>query len=680
MSSRIGFALATLLLLLAAALRMWDLTTLPSGLHMEEIRDLRIAESVRAGRIEVFYDLTPLGAEGGREGLYHTFLTSTTVASGGGLLGFRLPSVMVNLVALALVYAVAMRLYGPLAGVAALALLTLSMWPILLARVVGRETFLPLLVAAVMLALAKALPVYRMTPAGTIPYAALALLLGLGLYIHPTAFFIILASMIFIAFVVLSRRRVSRRALSSTSFAILLMIIIATPYLISSLRLPELNGAGRVFGDYTIAARPPLNAILSGITGLFFVGDSRAAYNLPGRPLVDLVSGLLILVGILAALRQWKRPRFTLLLLMLLSLAPVSFLSTSSPDSKAYVALLPLLALFFGLGVVTLYRSLSGRVRLVFALGFAALLAFNLLWTGRDLFDLWPELPETQNVYNQRTGQLAHYLDLTAGEIPTVICTPSITPRGPQPGLTSTQLILLMMHRSTPFRYADCGSGMIFSNGGERQQVVLTEENMLDDLHAYIRDWLRLGVIKEEDGVPANSVIMMDVSQQLADRIGSFTTQAPVTYAPEAPGGAQTILTPVSFGDNIAFLGYEPETGGAYTPDSDVTTITYWRADGPLPPDLVTFTHILADPAAAPVAQRDGISVLPANLRNRDVFIQISFTHLPASIPDGEYTVSVGVYKNSSSQRSPIQVDGQQRGDRLFLSGKVIAVAAPPGG
>lgn len=631
-------------------------------------------ESVRAGRIEAFYNLSPLGSEGGREGLYHVMLATASTISGGGLIGYRILSVLANLLALALVYAVGMRLYGPLAGVAAMALLAVGLWPILVSREIGRETFLPLLVSAVLLALAKALPVYQQhRESGTTPYAALALLLGLGFYIHPTNFLITLASMMFIVYMVLSPRYLSRRVLSFTSFALLVLIIIVTPYVISSIRLPALDGAGRVFGGYTIAQRPPLDAILSGINGLFFAGDTNPARNLPGRPLVDLVSGVLILIGIIAAVRHWRRPRYMLLLMTAVTLLPVAFFTIDSPNFAAFTPLLPLLALFFGLGVATLYGSLAANARRIMSFGLVALFIFNIVWTARDLFQIWPRLPETQAVYNSRVGQLAHYLDLTAETIPTVMCSPTML----QANLTNTQLISLMMNRkNSPIRYADCGTGMVFANGGERQQVILSEEGMLDQIHPYIRDWLSFGSVQTSEDLPPDTVIILDVSQELSeDKIGGFTTTTPVSFGPESPGGAKVVYPPVRFGGNITFLGYERETGGAYQPGGVVTAITYWRVDGPLPPDLRLFTHLLSDPAAI-ISQQDTISVVPSQLEPRDIFIQISFVNLPASTPDGQYEMSIGAYQRSDSMRLMVFHEDQPRGSRLFLVGKTITVAA----
>ncbi len=677
MSNRVGFALATLLLLLAAGLRLWDLGSLPLGLDHEEVTDIRISEAIRSGNISVFYNLEPLGEQGGREGLFHTLLTAVSTFTGKGLLGYRALSALSNLVMLALVYALATRLYGPLAGVAALALLVVGLWPVLLARSVIQATMLPLLVAAVLLTLARALPVYYHAPAtepGTMPFAALGLLLGLGFYIHPAHFLLVLGVMLFIVYMVLSRQPLSLRTLSYIGFAILVMIIIAMPYLISSIRLPELGGATRVFGDYTVAANPPLQAIVESLIGIFFRGDTNPTHNLPGRPLVDLVSGLIIIIGLLAALNQWRRPRFTLPLMALLVLFPIAFLTVHSPDFEAFSALLPVLALLFGLGVTTLFNMLPRQSRPVLGLGLIVLLVFNGVWLGRDLFQTWPTLDSTYQAYDGRIGQLARYIDHSAGTLPTLVCTPGLNQTTPQENLTQTQLLLMMMNTSgRNLRYADCGTGLVFSNGGERQQVVLTGAEGLDGVHPYLRDWLTRGHSLRQDDLPEDSVIVVDVSQPLADTIGRFTTTAPLGYAPEVPDSDQIVFPPVTFGGNLTFLGYELDDTETYHPGDIVTSITYWRVDGPLPSDLRLFTHILSDPAAI-ISQTDTLSVLPSFLKPRDVFVQITFVPLPRSTPKGQYSLSIGAYQDTSDQRLSILEADQERGTRLFLIANSITV------
>jgi hypothetical protein len=149
--------------------------------------------------------------------------------------------------------------------------------------------------------------------------------------------------------------------------------------------------------------------------------------------------------------------------------------------------------------------------------------------------------------------------------------------------------------------------------------------------------------------------------------VGRFTTTTPGSYAPDAPGGSGVATPPVRFGGNIAFLGYEKESDNPYSPSGIFTSITYWRVDGEIPPDLRFFTHILADPGAAPAVQNDTISVDVSQLQPRDVFIQIMFLPLPYSIPAGNYSISIGAYTAANDARLPVMDGDTPRGDRLFL-------------
>jgi 4-amino-4-deoxy-L-arabinose transferase-like glycosyltransferase len=665
LSSRVGYALAVVLLLMGAALRMWHLSTLPAGLHDNEITDIRITEGIRQGSIEVFYDL---GGEG-RESLYHMLLAAVTGVIGNGTVGYTALSLWAGMLLLAAVYALATRLFSPAVGVAALGLLSTNLWAIFLSREISRQALLPGLVAIMLLTLARAFSVYRerhpSLPENTI-FAVLGVLLGLGFYLHPSHFMIVLFSMAFIAYWLLSRRRLPQQTFGYLLFSLLVFIIIGMPYLLSTVRLPDLSGAARIVHGYNVNQNPPLEAIFSSIGGILFQGDSSPIHNLPGRPLIDLLSGLIMLIGILTTARRWREPRFTLIAFATIALVPVAFLSGRTPDFLALTPLLPLIAIFFGLGLATLHRSVDPRLRLVIRLGAGILLIFNLIWTGRDVFQVWPALPAVADGYHSRAGHLAAYLDRTAATIPTVLCE-SDWHFHKDDALSGTDLILLMMNRKdVHLRYADCGTGMIFIDGGERQQIIMPDPNTLANMQPYLRGWIDQGV--QPTNVPSDSVVEIHVAQQLADTVGRFTTMSPAGYAPESPGGSGLAVPPVRFGGNIAFLGYEPLNSGLYPPGGVVTTITYWRVDGAVPPDLRLFTHILSDPVAI-AAQNDTISVDVSQLGLRDVFIQITFVPLPPQTPPGMYQISVGAYTAANDERLPVMDSdtAQPRGNRLFL-------------
>jgi hypothetical protein len=297
--------------------------------------------------------------------------------------------------------------------------------------------------------------------------------------------------------------------------------------------------------------------------------------------------------------------------------------------------------------------------------GLAALLVFNVAWLARDLFGTWRTLPAAQTAYQTRLAQLAHYLDLTAGTTPSLVCVSDLETLQ-TPELGTPEMLALMMHRqSAPIRYANCGTAMVFTSGGETAQVIFPDEGGMFDVHSSIRAWLSQGRFVMQRDVPRRSVVLMDVSETLADRIGGFTSTAWAWYAPESPGGAAQVFPPIRFGGNVTFLGYEPFEG-LYKPGDYVTVVSYWRVDGQVPPDLRLFTHVLFDPQQI-AAQTDALNVSQPQLLPRDVVMQVTFVRLPRAMPEGAYSISIGAYEDNADLRLNVFDGDTPRGTRLFL-------------
>lgn len=657
--------LAVIILLAAAYLRLVDVATLPTGLHDGEINDIRIAEAARDGNIEVFYDL---GTEG-REGLYHVSLTLITSLVGTGPLGYRMLSIWIGLLTVAATYALGKRLYGHLAGLSAMGVMAFTFWPVLLSRQITREMLIPFFVVAIWLCLTMLLPVYRRRRRrgdNTSAAAALGALVGLMLYVHPMGLIVALFSIGFIAYMLRSKQRMSRRRLSYIIFALLLMLIISLPYFISTVQRPELSGFERIAGSTATSLTAPFNAVF----GLILDGDSNPVQNLPGRPLFDPLTLALTILGVIVLVRGYKQPRYLMLLFALVLFSPVYLLSDNAPNFANTAALMPMFALAFGLGISQL-RIATPDFKLWLALSTLALtLGFNFVITYQDLVQNWADHPEVQTAFNARLGTLANHIDQNSPHVQMVVCgwNPEQSPTAPT--LNDAQMIRLMMNRkhNSTHRWADCNNALVMTDGGNSQQVIIPDPMLYEQAHPAVQMWLEQGDVLDIAGLPNNSVLRMNVAESLADAMGLLTIEAPVLYPPEATANAgEQFNTPISFGGNLTFLGYRADAETVYMPGDVMTVVTYWRVDGPLPPDLRLFTHILADPGASPPANTDIIYVNPAQLQDRDVFFQVTYVPLPESLPVGDYTVSVGAYQNTSEDRLSVLADGEPRSNRLFL-------------
>ena len=664
LTSRLSYCIAVCLLLLAAGLRTADLATLPQGFSDDEIINIRLVDNVRQGDIYVFFP----GDDGGREGAYHLIEAFVTTFVGEGTIGYRVLSLWLGVLSIAIIYTLGNHLFYPIVGLAAAGLVTVNMSAILLSRTVSSDATVIFLVSATMLALARSLPVYRRTRIVTsniVSFAALGGLLGLGLYLHPSSLFIVLGAMFYIAHLVFVRNVLFRQHRSYTGFAILLMLIISMPYIISSINLPQYSAAQRIL---TQPSEGLLRAIVDGIVALVRGGDQNPLHNLPGRPLVDIFSGLFMALGVVVCVLRWHRPRFMLILLMLLPALPAALIVEGSPNFARMSVIMPQLAICFGIGLYALMRLAVFADPVFRRLGLAAvlaLLALNLTWTWQDLFVDWRDNEAVLPLVNGELGQIAHYLDVVGDDPPIVICNANWSSTKHVPALDQTATTLLMMNRSD-FNYyeADCRRSLLLTNGGAKQRIVFFDEGAREAAHPYLQGWLAHAE-PVPGKLPRGGILELETEQLLAGRVGEFTTTAIVSYAPEVSEPAP-IAPPIRFGGNLTFLGYEPQVQRDFMPGESVDVITYWRVEGELLPDVTLFTHLLSSPVT-PVAIHDTIGVNPAMLRDRDVFIQITDLALSPDALPGERMVSVGAYRKVDLGRMPVLEGETRRGDRIFL-------------
>ncbi len=665
LTSRVSYAIAVGILLLAAFFRMTDLATLPPGLSDNEITNARFVDNVKQGQISVFYDFD----DEGREGLYHVVVAFITVFTGEGTLGYRILSVWLGLLSIAMIYTLARHLFNPTVGILSAGLLAVNMTSILLARTVSSDAVVIFLAAATMLALSRSLPIYRTTrivTANTLSFAVLGVVWGISFYIHPSSLFIVLGSMIFIIYLLFIRRAMSRIRRSYTGFAILVMLIITMPYLISSINRPELAAGQRIFSDYSNGI---ISSVANGLQAIVLEGDTNPLHNLSGRPLVDAFSGLLMLFGFFTALYRWREPRFMLPTLMFVFSLPVAMVVSNSPNFSQFGIILPPLMLLFGVGAYSILRLSVFRdpvFRWMAIAGVILILSFNTLWTWQDLFVVWRTNDDVMTAFNGELGQIAHHLDVTGDDIPTVLCNSEWQLETSTIDLNDSDTMLFMMNRANfEFREADCSSSMIFADGGANEQIVFFDETTRDMMYPYLQDWLNNGTYVV-DSVPRDAIIQLETSDLVADTAGAFITTSPVAYAPEAVGAIQPVSPPIRFGGNLTFLGYEPEIERTYSPGDVIDVITYWRVEGLLPRDLTLFTHVLSDPVTL-FANRDVISVNPNRLQERDVFIQVTQIQLPETALPTEYFISVGAYGESIEDRLDVFLDDAPFGNRIFL-------------
>ena len=672
--SRLEVALFILLMLIGAALRVAGLTAMPPGFNDDELTALRITDQVRAGQITVLYDVGD--PAGGREGLYYPLLSVFSGLVGGGLMGYRLLGVLLNLATLGLTYGIARHMWWqpqrggrlPVAALAALAAMAVGFWPVFTSRMVAREALLPFFGAAAAYCFVRGLS--ARSPAARDQRASLfmvagAAFMGLSLYVHWTAIAFVIGFFVFGAYLNLRYRRLARRGWGDVGFALLVALIIAVPFSVSLLRNPGVSPL-HYYLSHIADALP--ESLFNTAAGLFWQGDANPTHNLPGQPLLGPFSAALLVVGIAAAVRRYRRPAYAVILIALLVALLPDALSQGGPNFRRLAVAMPALYITVGVGADAALGRIRRRPELVRPVVLAAVALFvaGAALTAHNLSTVWSLRDDVFSLYHANLGRLAAHADATARDIPTVLCSPSLMRTDAQQHLSDREMLGYMLHQTDlPVRYADCRSSLVLTHGGARGQILFTYANgpalVPEALAAWLSDAreLRIG------GLPAGSAIEVEVVQELGDAVGRFITTAPAGYPPEAPGGPGPATLPVRMGGNLTFAGYTVGDSTVH-PGESVEVVTYWRVDGPTPKGLQMFTHVLFDPSGLPVGQIDLLGPLVETLKPSDFFVQLHYIPLREQMVFGKYDISVGMYMRDG-ERLAVYDGENARGDRLFL-------------
>lgn len=661
------FAIAALLLVVAAFFRLWNLSTAPPGMSAEELVNAQISDRVREGDISVVYDqIRP-----GREGLYYALLAGSTSITGRGLILWRLPSVWLAMLSLAMTVTLTRRLFGVRISLMALGLMSVTFWPVWMGRTVMHVTLMPLTIASVLYAMTRAFQTRRPTVAG-FWFALSGIMLGLAQYVHITAWTLLVIPTGFIVYRIFINPTEVRRHWLNIFYVVLLIIVTILPLVIFLFRHPGAREAVPVAQQANLVTDIPERVIMS-LAGLVLRGDMFPNHNLPGRPVLGPLMGILMVIGVGVSLARWRSPAYGLSIIWLISgLLPVALLPRK-PDFEYMVVLLPVVFMLPAIGLRAIYCQVRGRLaehrRAGFALAagvaVALLIGGSAIRTFQDYFIRWPALGDVRLNHQADLGLLAHYLDTSRDPTPISVCSTPVD-RSTNPfALSNKDLLSYFMHRhNLPIRYFDCDQSLILANGGESQRLIFPRGHYYDHLPGPLLSWMRYAQNERVEGIRPDVIMRVDVGRQLADAAGAFTTTAPTAWAPET-GQSRLASLPVSFGYNVTFLGYTVRDL-SIRPGDYIELTTYWRVDGPPPPELTLFNHLLGGSVVV-LAQNDRLGVDITELQVRDVFIQYSLIQSPTGATSGLYPLSVGLYLPSSGTRLEVFENGVARSDRLFL-------------
>jgi 4-amino-4-deoxy-L-arabinose transferase-like glycosyltransferase len=644
-------------LLLAFALRTIDLASVPPGLHNDEVVAAKFAEEVMHGRYAIFYP-----EDTGSEPLHYYFSAPIMSVFGKSVWAVRLPSIVLSMIAMCVIWALARRLFGPIAALTALAGSAITFWTVEFGRIVS---------PVVMIVPLGALSAYFFWRAFSTPgkraiamWIFAGVWLGMALLAYTASRVIPVVFVAFGVYALIVKRGEWRKWFKAVAITVVVAAIVAAPMFIYLAAHPADDQLGFFDIDRPLRelkqgnVQPVIETALRTLGMFTFVGDPLPYYDVPDRPVLDPIGSILLLIGLIICLRRWRQPEYAFVFIwFFIGLVP-SMLSQPAPNYTRTLSTQIVFLIIVGIAVDAWVRRFPNKLTYTLI---GLILAGNLIWTVRDYFFVWPANNDVQFWHHTGLYAVAQHAQRDPDDSPLVVCLPDylIDEHTSWWRPAWRHMRYLLQRPDVEVRYYNCVDTLIFPRGTARYAFPDAPDDAT--LRQFpIAAWLppadrvelpdRLGVILKAD------------PSAVLDRRLREAAQSPVKFE----GSNEAATPPIDLGGKVDFLGY-----GLSQTGKDAELITYWRVKDQLPAQLSQFTHALNDEGEI-VAQQDRLMLTSQNLRPGDVFAQIHRLTLPADLPPGSYPIAIGLYTQSDGQRLPIVTNQQPRGDRLFLEPLII--------
>jgi hypothetical protein len=674
-------ALLILITLAGAFLRLWQLTSVPPGLHYD------LAATALFGNEVAFHGYRPLfiTAYTGHEALYYYWLALWFRLGGSSVFTLRLAAAMLGVLAIpagffalreALRFADDDAANGgpggdrslPLA-VLATACLATAFFHVTFSRFGFRVISEPVVQALALGCLLRG--AHRLSrPDGqralARPAAWLALgglFTGLAAYTYLAARLFPLPLAVFWSALVVQAARARRaepgalrRTLLGLGTFSAAAVAAFAPLGVYFWRHPEdfLNRAGQV-APKAGEAGLLLEGTRRAFEMLFLNGEPYDRFNIPGLPLFGLVLGAAFVLGwlmTLGRLLRWPRPGLRAgagwaAEALLLAWVPAMLLPTALsvhdifPSNVRAFGLIPLLFVFPARGLLGAYRWVQQRlpgpllpVAYPQAVIVLAVLAAGVYSTGNNYFKVWAALPnQRQNNDADLTG-IAEYLNAQNDLSGTAVYVSSIHYRHPT--------LAYLARDFDQLRWLTGGTSLAVPAQGPALYALARSAPLPE---AWLAGWepYLVAAPLDADGRPSYQVY------RFADGAG-------------VPLPALAALDE-NFGNIIRLTGY-----GVMTETQQLLVDVAWRVENlPEAGDYLPYAR-LVDAWGYAWAQSGGFSYPSEQWQVGDRLLVRLRVPLPAGLPPGDYTLKVGVYSTGAAASLPhLTAAGAYAGDRVAL-------------
>ncbi|MEQ8672865.1 MAG: glycosyltransferase family 39 protein [Aggregatilineales bacterium] len=362
--------LATIILLIAAVLRLSQLNTHPPGPHFDESANILITRSIAFGGADLF----PItNSYQGRETLYHYYNAVLFRLIGDGEFTMRLSSVYVAMLTIAASMALGRAMFrgqrGIIIGLVVGVLMTTSFHQVLMARQMYRAITLPFMQSFALLFLWRGLNAkqqgWRWLVLGGF-FAGGALYTYMASRLFPV--WLLLAG---IALLYFDRAHFRKRLVQGFIFFGVLAIT-SIPIVAYALNNPDIffGRLNEVTNESDVVVT--LEQSIRRHAEMFFIRgeDGNLRYNIPGRPYFNPVEGVFLILGMGYALRLLVRRGkaseragyFLILLSPLMVIPSVISLGGFPPNHMRSLGMVPLIFFLPALGIEFIWNFVRQRV------------------------------------------------------------------------------------------------------------------------------------------------------------------------------------------------------------------------------------------------------------------------------------------------------------------------------
>ncbi len=469
---RVGCAIA-FVLIVASFFRLWQLSSLPPGLHPDEAANGLDVFRILNGDVRVLY-----ATNGPREALFFYLQAIFVVLLGNTILALRIAPALIGIAAVGVTYLWIKEWFSKRAALLAAAFMATGSWAVTIARDGFRAGMMPLMLALVGWTMTLAYKKRQLRY-----YLLAGFTIGLGFYTYLSYRFVIVIAGVLVLYALVFYRK------QFIKFLVPLCIMAVVAFVtILPLGYYALKNPGDVLGGRSSVAitNPELNngsvpkTFVSNViktAAMFNIeGDQNHRHNLGGLPMLNAFVGVLFVLGGLISVRRSKDFRyFSLLVVFGVMLLPALLTAEGIPHGLRAIGVIPVVYIFAAIGFTELLSRWRGvfpanpiaiTIGLVILLGLTALAG---IYDYQRYFNAWANNPKTFEAYSEDAVAVGEFLKSTdyAGKRYAVI-----------DGYSNIN-VLYLTHKKTDYSRIDAKDITQIDPTSPAQYVVVANQNKI---------------------------------------------------------------------------------------------------------------------------------------------------------------------------------------------------------